>query len=295
MIAHAARRLLRALLHRPARLPWAVGAIAAALLAFAVVHLAARNVDAWTARWTGEAAMVVYLQDGTTEERAGELSGALRELGGVQAVEFVPAAEAARRLRASLGRHDALLDGVEDAALPASLEVVLEPGLRDVVAISPVVERLRALGGVEDVELVGGRVEEVGAVLAALRTAAWGLLALLGGLSLWVVAATARLRIGGLAEEQRVAELLGAPGGFVRWPHVVAGALHGAAGGGLAVAGLWLVHREVAGDVAARLSMVMGRVEVAFLPAPQALALIALGAGLGLVGSALAVRSRALA
>jgi len=296
-LAHAARRLARATLHRPGRLPWAIGAIAAALLAFAVVHLAARNVDAWTATWTGEAAMVVYLDEGVGDAQARALAGELEGVGGVRAVEYVPAAEAARRLRSALGRHADLMEGIDDAALPASLEIVLEPGVRDVAAASPIVDRLRGTSGVESVELVGDWVEQVGTVLAALRAAAWGLLGLLGGLSIWVVAATARLRLAdrGVVEEARVADLLGAPAGFARWPHVVAGALHGALGGVVAIAGLWAVHRAVADDVSHALASVMGDVDVAFLPAPELALVIGLGAILGLVGSALATGRRALA
>jgi cell division transport system permease protein len=287
-LAHVARRLGRAAVHRPGRLPWAIGAIAAALLAFAVVHLAARNVDAWTSAWTGEASMVVYLDDTVSEQRARALASDLAGAEGIRAVEYVPPAEAARRLRASLAGDDDLLAGIPDDALPASLEVVLAPDLRDVAAVSPIVDRLRAADGVTDVELVGDWVEQVGPVLAALRGAAWALLGLLGALSVWVVAATARLRVASLAAETRVAELLGAPPGFVRWPHLVAGALHGALGGGLAIAGVWLVHRAVEADVAAALTSVMGDVEVAFLPAAQLAALVALGAGLGLLGTLLA-------
>lgn len=289
----AARRVAEATIHSPRRLPWAIGAIAAALLAFAVVHLAARNVDAWTARWSGDASMVVYLDDGVDDARARDLAAQLGTVGGVRRVEYVPSAEAARRLRATLGRHEDLLDGVEDAALPASLEIVLDRGVRDVAAASPIVERLRNTEGVEDVELVGDWVEQVGTVLAALRAAAWALLGLLGALSVWVVAATARLRVAGLADQAKVAELLGAPASFVRWPHVVAGAIHGAAGGLLAVLGVWIVHRAIAADVASALTSVMGDVQVAFLPGAQLALVVLMGAGLGLVGSALATGRRA--
>lgn len=291
-LPHLVRRVARAVVHQPGRLPWAIGAIAAALLAFAVVHLAARNVDAWTSRWTGEASMVVYLDAGTTEARARAIADELAATGGVAAVEYVPSVEAARRLRAALGSHGELLDGVDDAALPASLELVLEPGVRDVAAASAIVETLRTTAGVEDVELVGDWVEQVGTVLAALRAAAWSLLGLLGGLSVWIVAATARLRLDTVAAESRVAQLLGASPGFVRWPHVVAGAIHGALAGALAIGGLWLVHRAVAPDVAGALAGVVGEVELAFLPAMQLGLLVALGAGLGVVGSALATRGR---
>jgi len=294
-LAHLGRRLLRALSHQPRRVAWAIGAVAASLLAFALVDLAARNVDAWTGTWTGEASMVVYLDEGVADERARALADELAAIGGVRDVEYVPASEAARRLRAALGTHSDLIAGVEDTALPASLEIVLDPGVRDVAAVSPIVDRLRATAGVEDVELVGEWVEQAGAVLAAMRTAAWALLGLLGGLAIWIVATTARLRVVGVAEEARIAELLGAPAGFVRWPHVVAGALHGAIGGAIAVLGLRAVYGAIASDVVAALAGALGEVRVSFLPAAEVALVIALGAGLGLAGSLLGTGRRALA
>ena len=52
----------------------------------------------------------------------------------------------------ALGEHRELLAGVETGYLPASLEVQLAEGVRDVAALSPLVARLRSTAGVEEVE-----------------------------------------------------------------------------------------------------------------------------------------------
>jgi cell division transport system permease protein len=294
-IHHALLRTGRLLAGRPGQVAWAVGAVAAALVAFAIVHLAARNVAAWSSSWQGGSSMVVYLASGVGDEQIATLGEELRAAGGVDRVEHVPSAEAARRLRAALGPKSELLEGVDARALPASLEITLAPGVRDVAAASPIVDALRASPAVEDVELTGEWVDEVGAVLAGLRGVAWSLGALLGALAVWIIAATLRLALHGLAAEARIARLLGAPTAFVRAPALLAGAVQGALGALVAIAGVWLVHRSAAADIASALGRVLGTVRIGFLPPAQLCLLVAAGALLGVLGGLLATGRRALA
>jgi cell division transport system permease protein len=298
--AYVLRRAGRLCARRPRLALWAIGAVTAALTALAIARVAEANVDRWTSSWHGGAAMVVYLTPGATEARGQELAGALRTVDGVERVEYVAPEEAGARLRAALGGHDDLLAGVAPGALPASLEVTLAPGVRDVAAASPMIEALRAADGVDDVELTGDWVDRVGAVLSSLRAAAWALLFVLGAAAVWVVAATLRLRMEGvgLGDEHRVARLLGAAPRFTRMPALVAGAMQGAIGAVLALGVAWGLWRGFADRVVGGLAHVMGAGggfgSVSFLAVGQAMVIVAVGAGLGLVGGALA-RPRARA
>jgi cell division transport system permease protein len=283
------RRAGRLAVQRPRLAIWAIGAIAAALTAFAIVRIAATNVSRWTSSWRGAASMVVYFTPTATPARADEVAARLRATDGVETVELIAPAEAARRLRTALGGKDDLLAGVDDGALPLSLEITLAPGVRDVAAASPLVDALRATDGVEDVEVSGEWIDQVGAVLASLRAAAWALLVLLGAAAVWVVAATLRLRMesAGADAEARVARLLGAPPRFLRTPAILAGAIQGALGAGLALAAAWGLYRAFADRVVGSLAHVIDA-PIAFLPAAQAALLVAAGAGLGVIGGALA-------
>ena len=162
------------------------------------------------------------------------------------------------------------------------------------------IDALRAADGVDDVELTGDWVDRVGAVLASLRAAAWALLFVLGVAAIWVVAATLRLRMEGLGlgDEHRVARLLGAAPRFTRVPALVAGAAQGALGAVLALGVAWGLWRGFADRVVGSLAHAMGGGggfgAVSFLAVGQAMTIVAVGAGLGLVGGALA-RPRARA
>src|SRR5262249_38772569 len=151
--AYLVRRAARLAVRRPRLAIWAIGAIAAALTAFAIVRVAATNVQTWTSSWRGGASMVVTFTPSASPARADATAAQLRATSGVETVEVIAPAEAARRLRAALGGKDDLLTGVDDSALPLSLEVTLAPGVRDVAAASPLVDALRSADGVEDVEV----------------------------------------------------------------------------------------------------------------------------------------------
>jgi len=218
-------RSLGNLQRRPLRAALATGAIAVALLLVGAVYLAARNVDGATAGLGRGVQMVVYLEEDITAERAQLIADALREVPAVEGVEQVTPEQAFERLRGSLGEHDELIAGVEVGMLPASLEIVLREGVRDVAAAHPLVERLRVTDGVEEVELLGGWVDRVAALSSALRTAGWFLFALVGLACIYTIAVTMRLSMRSRDRQAEVEtlEFLGATDRFVRAPMIVEG------------------------------------------------------------------------
>ena len=276
-------RTARVLWRRPTASAWAVLAIAAALVGVAATDLAGRNVEGWAGDLRSQASMVVYLDDSATVGDAGALAARLAEVRGVERATVVGTAEAADRLRAALGSHDAILDGIDPTTLPISLEVTLAPGLADVAAASPLVASLRASGAVEDVEVTRDYTAPLGDALERLRRLAWALLVIIGVAAALVVAAAVRLRLAGDRDERAALNWLGASGWFAHAPRVLAGIVLGAVGAGAAIGlATGMVHlleldlAPMLGEAAAR------------WPMARIGALVGAGAGLGLVGGLLA-------
>ncbi len=283
-LASSLRRTARIAVERPRAGLWTLLALTCALIAAATAAVAASSIDRWASSRPGaSASMVVYLGDGVTEARAAELAGELRGLRGVLRVELVPAAESARRLLAALGAEPALLEGVDVASLPASVEVELAPGVRDVIAISPSVRALRGAPGVADVVVGAPADDRWGRALGAARTLAWAGAALFAGLALIVVLAAIRVRLDRGRRELAVAQLLGAGPAFLVVPTALAGALSGLVAAGLAAAAVGLGVQLYGGALGAHLA-IPGAAEVA--------AFLAAGAVLGGVGGGLAGASR---
>lgn len=292
LILSALRRTARIAAERPRAALWTLLALTCALFAVGVAAVAADNVDRWAQRPGRGASMVVYLGEDVEPGRADSLLGELTKLPGVERAELVPSTESARRLQLALGADDALLDGVDLASLPASVEVTLAPGVRDVVAMSPTVRALRGVPGVADVVVEDAQDDRIASALGSVRKLGWTGAALFAGLALIVVLAAIRVRLDRSPRELAVARLLGASPAFTIVPTALAGALSGAAAAVVAALALRLaLHLE--GDAVTRqLAGSLGPVELVVPAALHVVLFVGLGAFLGLLGGGLAGASR---
>lgn len=293
MIASALRRTGRIATERPRAALWTLLALTSALVAVGIAMLAAANVDRWAAARPGAgASMVVYLADAIDDARARALVEELRTLRGVERVELVTADESARRLVAALGSDAALLEGVEVATLPASIEVTLGAGVRDVVAMSPTVRTLRTAPHVSDVVVHDEGEDELAAALGTVRTAAWTGAGIFALLALVIVLAAIRVRLDRSRNEMRVVHLLGASPSFTIVPTALAGALSGFVAAVLATFALALGLHVYGDALWHALARTLGSIDPLVPSAAHVLVFVAAGACLGLLGGGLAGASR---
>jgi len=292
-IRSALARTANIAVERPRAALWTLLALTCALFAVGVAVIAARNVTRWTeARPTSTASMVGYLSGGTPGTRAQVLVSELRMLQGVERADLVPAAESAKRLVAALGSDTAMLEGIEIASLPASVEVTLAPGVRDVVAMSPTVRALRGAPGVAEIVVEDHSEARVATGLGAVRWIAWAAAALFSGLALLTVIAAIRVRLDRGERELVVCELLGAGPGFIVVPTALAGALQGIIAAIVATIVLAVIEGIYGAHVTETLATAIGPVELVTPSALELAGFVGAGALLGLVGGVLAGASR---
>ncbi|MFT3694793.1 MAG: permease-like cell division protein FtsX [Kofleriaceae bacterium] len=272
------RRAFDLLSRKPRTAAWTLVALVCTLTIAAVALVVLANIDSWTAApKSGGGAMVVYLGEGVTEPAAKQLADQLSHVAGVEKAELVAPADAAKRLERALGADAALLDGVDLASLPPTVEVTLAPGVRDVIAMSPLVQALRGTPGVDDVIVEDGGAKPKS--LAGVRDLVWTGAALLAGLALVTVFAAIRVRLERDRQEHAVLHLLGASPTFSALPAAFAGALLGlcAALAASVIVGLAITRMEL--DMT--------------LPAIGAIAVfVAIATGVGMIGGGLAGVSR---
>ena len=288
-IGSALRRSARLAVDRPRVAAWTVVAAAAALFVAGAALLAADNLERWThVTRGGGGSMVVYLGEGVDEAHARLLVTQLALVRGVDRAELIPATESAQRLQRSLGADAALLDGVDLASLPASVEVTFAPGVRDVIAMSPTLRALRGTPGVDDVVVETGSADNVSSSLDTVRAVAWSAAAVAAVLAWLVVLAAVRVRLERDRRDRAVLDLLGASPAFTFVPSALAGALLGAAAAIVAAIALWLGVAHYGDSIATSLASTLGSIDIAFPAASLVGLFVMLGATLGLVGGGLA-------
>ncbi len=207
----------------------------------------------------------------------------------VAEAKYLSPEEALKEFKTILQEDAVLLEGLPSHILPASIEVKLKPkswAFREVKVIG---EKVRALTPVEDVRYGQEDLEKVAELLAYARMLAFTLGLALSFATIVIIYNTIRLTVYARRDEIEIMGLVGATGSFVRAPFVMEGALQGVLGG--LVAAITLISLEGGIKVVLQkgLNYAVSTVELSFVPLDFGFYLILAGAGLGLMGSLLAV------
>ncbi len=264
----------------------AVSSLTIAFFCVGGVLFALSNLSAAATRWGDTGRMSVYLSANATDGDVSQLRMVLEALPEVEEVEHLRAEVArARFIEESEGGEFSALP-IE--AFPASLEVSLSEGFGSQKA-EEIAERVSGLSAVDEVETYRGWFARLESLMNAGQGLALFLALLVGLCVLAVVGNTIRLAVARRREEIEVLKLCGATDSFVRGPFVLEGTFQGLASATLAVVllmGAFLLLRD---RIEASLGELVGA-DVVFIDGPTVLLLLAAGAVVGALGSALSVR-----
>jgi len=283
------RSALRGLRASPITSAVAVATIGVSLVLVGAFALLLQNMESLIERFGDDLHITAYLDDGLPESERVLLTSRVGTVEGVSEVRFVSREEALERFREGIGRGGALLEGLDENPLPASLEISLEPGWRTAEGLQIAVDAMQGLPGI--VEIASGRdwVEGYLRAVSLVRGIAIGLGVILAFATLLIVANTIRLAILARRDELEILSLVGASRWFVQTPFLLEGALQGAVGGVVALTLLFALFRLVLPGFEFGLELMLGGLAPRFFTLGEALLLVGCGAGLGLIGSASAL------
>jgi cell division transport system permease protein len=223
--------------------------------------------------------IVAYILPGTPIEATAQALKDIEAFPEVQTASYVSEDEALVRARAELVEFRDVLRELERNPLPASIEIKLKPGFRDADHVAAVADRMRGFGFVDDVRFGRDWVENVDRLRGL--AAAVGLIV---GIAFAVVAiiiigTTIRMAVLQRGREIAIMRLVGATDGFIRRPFLLQGTIKGLLGGaialGLSFAAFVLINRYL--------------LQSTFFTQEEAIAIVAFGALIGLLGSATSV------
>ncbi len=250
-----------------------------------------QNMEELLDQFGDELLVTAYLEDGSSEEALRELESRVRKVDGVESVEGISPDEALARFNDTVGSKSALLEGLEDNPLPASLEISLTPENRSVEGLETIVGVIEGFDGVANLSSGRDWVEGYLRAVALLRGIGTGLGAILALATLLIVSNTIRLGIFARRDELEILSLVGASRAFMNTPFLMEGALQGTAGGAIALGLLFALFSLVLPGLEFGLELLVGSAPRFFSPT-EALLMVATGGGLGLIGSAAALSGR---
>jgi cell division transport system permease protein len=235
----------------------------------------------------------LFLKPDATREDAQSLEPQLRQIlqGSNARIAFVPREQALDDLKERSGLS-AALDALGENPLPDSYVMKLD-GFKSTVEaarIDGIIEQMGALPQVDTVQVDSAWVKRLAALLAILRLALLLLAVTLGVVVIAVVFNTIRLQVMTQREEIAVSKLLGATDNFIHRPFYYTGALLGLCAGAVALGAVALALAPLNGAIAEFARLYASEFQLAPLGVFEVAGLLAISAGLGLIGALLSVQ-----
>ncbi|MYN46951.1 FtsX-like permease family protein [Pseudoduganella sp. FT93W] len=235
----------------------------------------------------------VFLRQDTPREQAQALASSLRQaVKDKQAkIIFTPREKALDQLRDKNGLAD-VLTTLGENPLPDSYVIKID-AFRNAQAggdVDQLAEQLRSLPGVESVQVDSAWVKRLAALINVLRLALLILAATLGTVVVAVIFNTIRLQVLTQREEILVCKLIGATDNFIHRPFFYTGALLGLCAGAVALGAVALALHPLNQAIAEFARLYASEFQLTPLPPLAMAGLLALSAGLGLLGAMLSVQ-----
>ena len=260
--------------------------IAACLMITGTFALVAYNLDLQIRELEGQSEIVVYIDENVSRDNALALGQKIRALDNVKTAEFVTKEQLFEDYLDSLGEDAYVMEELrDDNPLRDSYQITMD----DVSLHADTVKALENINGVaasSSMQEVSERLIQIRQVVNLISIT---MVALLGGVSVFIIANTVKLAMFARKEEIAIMKMVGATNHFIRAPLGVEGMFLGLSAAALAFFVLWGVYAYVSAQLAEGTAILT---MVAFAAVWKEVLVTMLGAGLllGVGGSVITIR-----
>ena len=246
------------------------------------------NVRGLVSNWDNTHQISVYLKLGINEEDALKLAKRIQSWQEVDRIEFISADQALLEFRKNSG-FGAAIDALQKNPLPMVIIVQPQASITEITRIEKLEKRLSNIRQVDLAQLDMEWLSRLNAIIDLDERALLLLTSLLGVAILLVVGNTIRLTIFNRREEILVSKLIGATNRFIRRPFLYCGFWYGLSGAVFAWILVEILLALLSGPVKTLVGLYGSQFHISSLDLQIIGSIMALGIGLGLLGSWLAV------
>ncbi len=267
----------------------AITSVIAALLVIGIFFIIVINIDYAATKLESQIEMMVYLEDGLSENIIDTMETEIRSINGVKSVEFISKDTALNNLEKNWGENSYLLEGLEgDNPLPDAFLITLsDPSDASGVALS--------VSSISNIEKVVYGKEELANLLNAtyvMRMSSVVIILILLFISIFIIANTIKLTLYARRREIGIMKYVGATDWFVRMPFIIEGIIVGMIGAVVSTVILGAGYYYCSGLVK---NQMIGFMSISLIPFNQIIVsmvilLIIVGVVIGAVGSLISVR-----
>jgi len=270
----------------------AVAMIAISLLILGSFLLLSENLGRAVTRWQGSSRVTIYLDADATPAQLHDVDVFLavhRDFGGRR---LVTKEEALARFKSYFTNLSEVVGELDENPFPASFECNVTPRVAQSSAFAREVAELRAIAGVDQVQLDWDWVRRLRRLVDVVNIAGFVAGGILAIAAAFTIANVIRLTMMLYREEIEIMRLVGATERIIRGPFLIEGLLQGTIGALVAVGLLFGSYELARRLIPPASSLLWGFLFAGFLPWQKILGLIAGGMVAGWLGSWISVRER---
>ena len=261
----------------------------ATMLVFGLFFVIGENINQFVKEVADAQGIRVFVKTDATESEVEEVGREILGVEGVRNAEYISKEEGLESMRETLG--DDIVAGYTDRVdiLPAAYEVTLT----DLELNEQVQEDILQIPNVDSIESSNKVIAQVIRLARGVRVITGAILILLVIISIAIISNTIKLTVHARRREISIMKYVGATNSFIRWPFLVEGVLIGVAAGILSVAIIGVAYTYIAGKLSGTVFLEMANWRLIEFKDMFNLILtvyLALGIGIGMVGSGISMR-----
>ncbi len=261
------------------------------MLVFGIFFIIGENINNIMNTIEDAQGMKVFFKTETSEERIQEIGEQLRNVPGINSIEYVSKEEGLNEIKESWKDNADLLEGIEFENMQAAYKITLS----DLSMNIQVQENIKTIVG-DDLDEITSSNDEIATLMAigrGIRIFTFALLVILVGISLVIIANTIKLAVHARRKEISIMKYVGATNSFIRWPFIVEGIIIGIVAALIAILIIGLAYNALVPKLLE--SDVVKKLEITFVSFSDMFNLIiiiylALGIGIGVVGSMMSMK-----
>lgn len=247
-----------------------------------VLWMISSNLQALTNHWPHSTQLSLFVEKGLSSEQTSSLLSSIRQQPQVAFANFISPEMGLQTLEEQTGM-DNLSGLLNENPLPAVIEV--QPASLDKVQVQSLVDNLSKMKGSKEVQMDLQWLLRLDSILTFIQQSVVGLMFILCFAVILVLGNSIRLAVNNRKKEIKVLKLIGATNGYIRRPFLYFGSLYGILGAlfawiGLSMLTIWL--QQSVSDIARLYYAHFHLIGMSF---SQGLALLLLGAFLGLTAA----------
>lgn len=223
-----------------------IGTVAVALFVFGMFLVIVMNTNRMADSLESQVEISVYLKDDISQSKIEDIGNKLREMQGLESVEYVSKERAIEDFRERLGEQSYILTALgSDNPLPNAYKVKAKvPSL-----VATAAKVIRQIDGVEEARYGQDVMKHLFDITRLARIIGVSIMAVLVGATLFIIYNTIRLTVFARRREVAIMKYVGATDRFIRWPFIMEGIVLGAVGGVIATVFLFVAYRFVARSI----------------------------------------------